>query len=188
MKNAIIIHGTPGKEEYYSDYPSASNAHWLPWLQNELLRKDIHAITPEMFQCFMPDYKHWSNEFEKHAITLETILVGHSCGGGFIARWLSEHPEVKVGKVVLVAPWFDPFDSRKNNFFDFSIDKDCSSRTKGVTVVHSDNDMEDVQVSVKRLMNETSGITFKEFNGFGHFCESDLGGQAFPELLEEVLN
>jgi len=46
MKNAILLHGTSSKEEYYSlEYPSASNSHWLPWLQKNLLVNDVHAVT-----------------------------------------------------------------------------------------------------------------------------------------------
>lgn len=38
MKKALILHGMPGKEEYYSKTSdSPSNAHWLPWSQKELL-------------------------------------------------------------------------------------------------------------------------------------------------------
>ena len=100
MKNAIIIHGKPGKEEYYSDkYPSASNFQWLPWLQKQLLIQDIFAVTPEMPRAYEPVYEAWKKEFERHEVTSETVLVGHSCGGGFLIRWLSEHPDVKTGKV-----------------------------------------------------------------------------------------
>jgi len=86
MKNAILLHGTPSKEEYYSlEYPSASNAHWFPWLQKQLLIKDIPAVTIEMPSSYLPDYSLWQTEFERFDITPETILVGHSCGGGFFS-------------------------------------------------------------------------------------------------------
>ena len=79
MKNAIIIHGAPDKEEYYSDkYPSASNFQWLPWLQKQLIMRDIKADTPEMPHAYSPQYDVWKREFERFDITSETILVGHS--------------------------------------------------------------------------------------------------------------
>jgi uncharacterized protein len=44
MKNAIILHGNPSKEEYYDPkMPSMSNAHWIPWLQAQLLTHEIAA-------------------------------------------------------------------------------------------------------------------------------------------------
>ena len=191
MKNAIILHGTCDEEEYYSpEYPSASNFHWLPWLSKQLLVKDIHAVTPEMPYGYMPNYAVWKQEFERFDITPETILVGHSCGGGFLVRWLSENKDKKVGKVVLVAPWLDPNKTKgeDNDFFDFTMDSYLVSRTQGVTIFNSDDDMEAVHTSVKQIVDTITDVKLVEFEKKGHFCLNDLGGEAFPELLEETLN
>lgn len=190
MKNAIIVHGTCDKEEYYSpEYPSASNFHWLPWLVKQLLIKDIHAVTPEMPNGYMPDYAVWRQEFERFDITPETILVGHSCGGGFLVRWLSENKEVYVGKMVLVAPWLDPNKTKgeDNDFFNFTMDSDLVSRTQGITIFNSDNDMEAIHTSVKQIMDTISNIKLVEFQEKGHFCLGDMGGEEFTELLNETL-
>ena len=107
MKNAIIIHGTCDEDEYFSDkYPSLSNSHWFPWLQKQLLINNIFTQTPEMPEAHKPDYDKWKKEFEKFDVNSETILVGHSCGGGFLIRWLSEN-KIKIKKLILVAPWLD---------------------------------------------------------------------------------
>jgi hypothetical protein len=76
MRNAVLLYGTCDREEYYSaDYSSASNSHRIPWLQKQLLMRDIHAKTPDMFQSYDPDYSVRRNEFEKNDITEETLLV-----------------------------------------------------------------------------------------------------------------
>ena len=76
MKNAIIIHGRPTKEIYYSDeYPSSSNFAWIPWLQKQLIIHDIKADTPEMPLAFEPDYEIWKKEFERFEITEATIFI-----------------------------------------------------------------------------------------------------------------
>jgi predicted alpha/beta hydrolase family esterase len=187
MKNAIIIHGMPGKDEYYSDkYPSASNFHWFPWLQKQLIIRDIKADTPEMPHAYNPQYDIWKREFERFDITNETILVGHSCGGGFLIRWLSEHPEVKVGKVVLVAPWLDIDREDTTDFFGFEIDSDLSSRTNGVIIFHSDNDEKSINDSVIKITAEVPGVNLRIFPGRGHFVDLSLT-PSFPELLEEIL-
>jgi predicted alpha/beta hydrolase family esterase len=188
MKNAIIVHGMPDKEEYYSaEFPSASNSHWLSWLQKQLITKDIKADAPEMPHAYAPDYSMWKREFERFDITPETILVGHSCGGGFLVRWLSEHKEVKVGKVVLVAPWLDVERELETGFFDFAIDPHVASRTDGVVIFNSDNDNDYIQESVQFLRNSIESIVYREFHHYGHFCLGDMQSEAFPELLEEVL-
>jgi hypothetical protein len=39
VSNAIIVHGEPGRDEYYDpDVPSSSNHHWLPWLAKQFIR------------------------------------------------------------------------------------------------------------------------------------------------------
>lgn len=191
MKNAIIVHGTCDKEEYYSpEYPSASNSHWIPWLQKQLIIKDIKADTPEMPHAYEPRYEVWKTEFERFDITPETILVGHSCGGGFLVRWLSENKNQNVGKVVLVAPWLDPNKTKvgEDGFFDFKMDSELVSRTDGITIFNSDDDDEGIHSSVECIMNTVSSIKVVEFHNRGHFCLSDLGTEAFPELLKDILN
>ena len=107
MKRAIIIHGYNNKSEFEdTTRPSASNDHWIPWLQRQLLLNGIEAQTPEMPGFYKPNYEQWKDTLEMFHPDEETILVGHSCGGGFLVRWLSENSK-KVGKVVLVCQkWF----------------------------------------------------------------------------------
>jgi len=188
MKNAIILHGRPSKKEYYDPTaPSMSNAHWLPWLQGQLLKRNVSTATPEVPLSFKPQWRLWCKEVERFEINPGTIIVGHSCGGGFWARWLSEHKDVSVGKVVLVAPWIDPDNILKGIFFDFKIDPNLADRTKGITIFSSDNDHPKILESVKILRDQIKGIKYKEFNSYGHFCYEDMKTAEFPELLAEVL-
>lgn len=187
MKNAILLHGKPGKEEYYSDrYPSASNSHWFPWLQKQLIIRDIAAHTPEVPNAWRPYYPTWQKEFERFDITPDTILVGHSCGGGFIARWLSEHPEVNVGKVVLVAPSLGK-DWVQDDFFEFTIDPQMAARTKGLIIFGSDDDRPGIKDAISTLRTSVKDVQYKEFYGYGHFLHSNMSTDAFPELLQAVL-
>lgn len=186
MKTAIIIHGMPDREEYYDiDRPASSNCHWLPWIQKQLLLKDIVAQTPEMPVPYEPEYKAWKDIFERFPLNEETILIGHSCGGGFIVRYLSENT-IKVGKVVLVAPWIDPDGFLKNGMFDFSIDENIVEKTSGITIFSSTNDMTEVQDSIKTLISKIKSIKVKEFKDMGHFCYEDMHTDVFPELLAEA--
>ena len=178
----------PGKEEYYSaDCLSESNRHWLPWLQKQLILQDIAAATPEVPMAFDPDYDTWVREVERFEITPDTILVGHSCGGGFWVRYLSEHPALQVGKVVLVAPWMDPQNDETRGFFDFKIDPKLVQRTQGLTIFNSDNDMGNVLKTVATLREQLEGVEYREFRKYGHFTDRSMGTTEFPELLKELL-
>jgi predicted alpha/beta hydrolase family esterase len=190
MKNAIILHGCPEKTHYYqSDLPSESNAHWLPWLQKELMIRDISAATPEIPLSFEPQWKLWVREFERYDLTPETILVGHSAGGGFLMKYLSIHPELRVGKVVLVAPWLDTDKTiEEKDFFDFEYDPYLVKRTGGLVVFRAVDDEESVQRSIREIIDNVPGARMREFPaGYGHFTYDNLGGAAFPELRDEVL-
>ncbi|PJE61275.1 hypothetical protein COU87_05580, partial [Candidatus Roizmanbacteria bacterium CG10_big_fil_rev_8_21_14_0_10_39_12] len=184
MKNAIILHGGPDKKEYYDPKaPSMSNAHWIPWLQGQLLKHDIPTATPEVPYSFDRNWTVWNREVERFDITPETILIGHSTGAGFFIKYLSIHPEIKVGKVILVAPWLDPYQEHTKNFFDdFEIDPNLVSRTAGITIFNSDNDQDSVQKTVEIVREKVKGIHYREFHHYGHFCYSDLKTGEFPEL------
>ena len=192
MKNAIILHGQPSKEAYYSTLSNAdsnSNVNWVPWLQQQLIAKDIFAHAPEIPFSFEPKYEIWKKEIERYDVNENTILVGHSAGAGFFTRWLSENKAIKIYKLILVAPYFDPFREIKEDFYNFEFDRNLSTRVKNnIVVFHSDNDMEDVQISTKKLLDEVDNIIYQEFHGYGHFCEGwDMSSREFPELLEECI-
>lgn len=189
MKNAIILHGGPSEKEYYDpEAPSMSNAHWLPWLQAQLLKHEINAATPEVPHSFNRNWAIWNREVERFDIGPDTMLIGHSTGAGFFVKYISIHHQLRVGKVILVAPWLDPDREHTKNFFDdFNIDPDLVARTAGLTIFNSDNDQDSVQKTTKMLQDALKGYKYREFSGYGHFCIGDMKTQEFPELLEECL-
>jgi alpha-beta hydrolase superfamily lysophospholipase len=141
--------------------------------------------------AYAPDFPAWCREFERYDIGPGTMLVGHSCGGGFLLRWLSEHPEARVGRMVLVAPWLDPYGEVAPDFFDFGdpgIDPALVSRTAGTLLFHSDDDSEDIQESVRVIRESVAGIDCQDFPGYGHFTREDrMGGPGFPALLDALV-
>ena len=189
MKNALLIHGTCDKEEYFDDkYPSLSNSHWFPWLQKQLLIHDIFTQTPEMPEVYKPDYLKWKKEFEQFEVNSETILIGHSGGGGFLLRWLSEIKPV-INKLVLVAPWLDPLKQETTDFFDFDIDKNIQDRLKEMHILTSDDEKVDGVIesatSLREIFNKACVHTFHHL---GHFTFEEMKTEKFPELLKIILS
>ena len=186
MKNAILVPGRPDKDQHYDpSLPSNSQNYWFAWLQRQLILKDIHAVSIEPPFPFRPRYNEWKKEFERFDITPDTILVGHSCGGGFLVRYLSEHKDLKVGKVVLVAPWINPLNyevSDTADFFDFDVDPDFPSQTAGTTLFISADDEPSVVKTAETLKEKVIGIEYREYTNRRHFKDCE-----FPELLEECL-
>lgn len=177
----------PTKEEYDAS-PEQTKMHWLPWLEEKLEAEKIATTVPDMPVPYAPVYEQWRDTFERIPRTDETVLIGHSCGGGFLVRWLSENL-VRVGKVFLIAPWIDPDHLDREhvtNFFDFSIDPNLADRTGGVTIYVSEDDDVTMLRTVEELEKHIFGINVIRKDGMGHFTADD-GVIEFPELLEEIL-
>lgn len=188
MKNALLIHGTCDKEEYFSDkYPSLSNSHWFPWLQKQLLMNGVFTQTPEMPDAYKPDYEKWKGEFERFEVDENTTLVGHSCGGGFLVRWLTEN-KVSADKLILVAPWLDPNRRKTTDFFDFKIDPEIKRRFKEIHLFVSEDDESDILRSVDMLRGAIPEIEIHNFKDMGHFTYEDMRTQEFPKLLNLILS
>lgn len=190
MRNAIIVHGKPSKEIYYSaDYPTSSNFAWIPWLQKQLVIKDIKADAPEMPFAYEPEYPVWCQEFERFDITPTTMLIGHSAGGGFLVRWLSEHPDINVDKVALVAPSIDPDRKSLTGFCDFVIDTKLAERVNDIVIFVSDGDSEGIHKSVQILQDTIPELRVIVLPGHGHFIPAHMGGSVeFPELADYLLS
>lgn len=189
MNRAILIHGMPSKEEYYSPstLDSQSNSHWLPWLQQRLCQQNILAQTPEMPSPFDPNYVAWKSEFDRLSPDENTLLIGHSCGGGFLVRWLSENPGKKVGKVVLVAPWID-VEGQYPNMFTFNLRGDIVNQVgNGIEVIYSTDDKKPMQETLQKLQQITTGLTYHKFENYGHFTFGSMKTHEFPELLQICL-
>ncbi len=188
MRTAIILHGKPSKEEYLDpESPSPSNAHWLPWLQRQLLLTGVLAQTPELPEPYEPDYNKWSAVLQQFLVDADTMLVGHSCGAGFLVRWLSERA-IKVGKLALVAPWLDPNHNRAPAMFDgLQIDAGLVARTGGVGLFISVDDREEILASSALLEAALKEIQLHRFSDRGHFTLGDMKTDEFPELREFLI-
>lgn len=193
MQQVILIHGLPDKEEVLGDFwPSPSNSHWFPWVQKQLTRKDILCQALEMPKAYNPTYIEHEKVLDQMNISEETILVGHSCGGGFLLRYFSEHKNLKPKKVILVAPWLDPENYLKelnsdSDYFDFEIDESLTQRTN-LICINSTDDEKYILDSVKIIQEKLPDIKMVTFNDKGHFTEPDLKTKEFPELVDIILN
>lgn len=185
MKNAVIVHGKLSKERYFDpDFPSSSNYYWLPWLQNQLIIQGVHAQTPEMPNGWAPSYDDWRQEIERYDISADTLLVGHSCGAGFLLRWLSNRTDVNVNKIILVAPWIDPANKESmGDFFDFALDPELAQRADDFCVVYS-NDEQSVLDTVDIIRGGVPGTRFVQVANRRHFYDDETS--EFPELLTEL--
>jgi hypothetical protein len=185
-KLAYILHGTCDEEEYFSNkYPSPSNSHWLPWLQNQLLIQGYSCQTPEIPNSYKSYYNDWENHFKIYPTNAETVLIGHSAGAGFFLKWLSKNPQ-HIKKLVMVAPFMDP----KNIYADFLQCTLLDNLEKYINEIHifysTDDDIEGVKETVDILLDKYPSIKLHKFTDKLHFCLNDMGTDVFPELLKAI--
>jgi len=190
VRRVIILHGRPDEDEYLSDAePSASNGHWIPWTQKQLLIAGYDVQTPEIFRSFEMSYQVWLQEFERSTTTAPMVLVGHSCGAGFLVRWLSEHPAVAVDKLVLVAPWLDPERSVRTDFFAFEIDDRLMDRVGELHIfVSSDDPYKESILDTVHMLNEHYPAAIQHrYDNMGHFCFEQMHTEHFPDLVAAIV-
>ncbi len=182
MKQTIIIHGMPSEEGFYNPvFSSPSNSHWFPWLQKKLVLRNELSQTPEMPQPFDPIYENWKKVFEQFEVDADTILIGHSCGGGFLLRYLSENKDMIIHSLFLIAPWITDTGNDLTtdlSFLECDIDANMPNRFP-VQVFTSSDDDSVMQDSFKLLKEKLPNAIYHEFTDKEHFCTPE-----FPELLE----
>ncbi len=187
-KNCIIIHGCPEKIEEKMDPKTRSyNKHWIPWTKKNLITKGIKTETPLMPTPWEPDYQKFKAEFENYAVDKNTILIGHSCGGVFLVRWLGETKR-KVLKLILVAPGklISKKGNLKESFRTYKIDETIKDRVKEIIMFTSNNESKIGKKSLE-IFHEALGGKIISLDNHGHYVMRDMGTEEFPELIEEVI-
>ncbi len=187
MKNAILLHGWVTLDEFGDvDRPTPSNSHWIPWLSKQLMLRDVHTVAVEMPKADLPVYEDWKHEFERYDVTPETILVGHSCGAGFLARYLSEKPEVMASTLVLVAPSLGlSWDDR--SFFNFEFSGTMVNRVDNIVIIYAEDDRQYIQEAVKIYAQKLPTAKLVTLKTGGHLTYKEMGKTDFPELLDAIV-
>ncbi len=186
MKNVVIVHGCPSRPENDPE-KRTYDKHWMPWLTKQLTNKGIKVEMPLMPKPWAPVYEDFKKVFEKCNVGEDTILIGHSCGGAFLVRWLGETKK-KVAKLILVAPWKIASKESKYRpaFYGYEIDVSIKTRIKEIIMFISDDEAEEGKKSLDIFYKALNGKVI-ELHAKGHFTFKDMGTEEFPELLEEIL-
>lgn len=130
-----------------------------------------------------PDYKEWLAIAERFVPDDKTLIVAHSCGAGFVLRWLSEkHRSIK--QLVLVAPWLDT-KGKRGNFLDFVPSSSIQEKVENLSLVYSPADTvlgsaESINVLKKTFPN----AHFYPLPEGDHFSKDELGTHQFSQLME----
>jgi hypothetical protein len=186
MKNVYILHGCCDKQEFEDlSIPTGSNFHWIPWLQKQLIVKGYNCQTPEMPRPYKPSYNLWKTIMGAFPVDHETPLLGHSCGGRFFLRLLSEMP-CPLETLILVAPWLDP-QNKLGDFLEFDLNPAITKHVKELHLLYSkDEPVEGVAETVALIKETCPEFHYHEFDDHGHFCLDEMKTEEFAFLRDLV--
>lgn len=167
MSRWFILHGWGGD----------STTNWFPWLKSIKEKKGHEVFVPDFPNTEFPIYEEWCEHWEKiyaSKVDKDSVLVGHSLGGSFLLRWLSES-NTSIAQLILVAPAPDDcgVDEIKS-FFTSSWDMKVLKQNSGKTeILGAENDpyisLDKFETLAKKL-----DATFKKCPRGGHLNGLEL--------------
>jgi len=190
----VIIHGGDTfetYEEYWKYLESCEltleriNAkNWKDSLQVQL--PDHEVIYPKMPNAKNARYPEWKLWFEKLIPLLHdgVIMVGHSLGGIFLAKYLSENNfPLNIKALYLVAACYDDEDCDES-LADFALVNHLENLAKQVSKIYLYQSRDDLVVpfvDVEKYKRDLPDAEVVAFEDRGHFNQED-----FPELVESI--
>jgi len=196
-KQIIVIHGGDTFDTYedymeflkdreidFEEYRT-SKIGWKKTLGGEL-GSEYEVITPTMPNKMNAQYAEWKIWFEKFIPHLEPeiMLLGHSLGGTFLAKYLSEDCFPKtIRATFLIAPAFDAVDA-DYSMGDFIVPEsfDLFAKQGGRIFLYGSTDDPVVPpADLGKFSAKLPEATVRRFTDRGHFNQ-----ESFPELVEDI--
>jgi len=196
-KQVVVIHGGDTFDtyeewfEYLKKKPlnferiKSPQGDWKDGL-GEKLGSDFEMVFPQMPNKQNAKYAEWKIWFETIIPYLEpeVMLIGHSLGGIFIPKYLSENKFPKtIRATFLVAAPYDDKDS-EYTLGDFALPSDVSGfeRQGGKIFMYQSEDDPMVPFSdFLKYQKVLPAATFRTFKDRAHFDQKE-----FPEIVEDI--
>lgn len=158
----------------------------------DTLRTELHD-THEVYYPAMPNsanahYEEWKLWFERYFEFLHNgvILVGHSLGGYFLAKYLTENEmPITVHALYLCAAPFEPDDFNGEDGGDFAFDAsklgNMQKNLKNIYILHAKDDPVVPFAHAEKYAHAIPQATLWSFEDGGHFLSAE-----FPELVAHI--
>jgi hypothetical protein len=158
---------------------------WKDSLEKEL-GDGFEVLLPRMPNGFNARYEEWKIWFERMSPFLNdgVVLIGHSLGGIFLAKYLAENELTqKIRAVLLVGAPFDDAggeESLKNFKLPQSLEKFDKQRGK-IYLFHSEDDPVVPFGELGKYQKSLSNAEIKVFKDRQHFNQ-----ESFPEIIDVI--
>ncbi len=193
-KQVVIISGGDTFETYeeYMDFLrdfeidieryKSDKSDWKPWLR-KALGEDYEVILPIMPNRSNAQFNEWKIWFEKLIPFLRdgVVLIGHSLGGIFLSKYLSENQfPKKIKAVFLVSAVYDK-DEEGYGAASFSLPDQLNLQTDKIYLYHSKDDQVVSFSALEQYKKALPKAQTRIFKDKGHFNQSE-----FPELAQDI--
>jgi len=195
MKQVIVIHGGTtfaSYEDYIKRlatktlYPErfVFKPMWKELLQANL-GDEYQVLTPTMPNKTNARYEEWKVWFTHLTDIMldDCILIGHSLGGVFLAKYLSEHqfPRRIKGTILIAAPYDDDTEEDLTDFKLNSLTETFIQQAGIVTFFFGSNDPVISQAEIGKYRNDIPSAAYHILPAPDHFMR-----EAFPELTAVI--
>jgi predicted alpha/beta hydrolase family esterase len=200
-KQVVVIHGGDAfktQEEYLAflkgfsidqnDFDRKFRTRGWKDSLGERLGSEYEVIQPEMPNSWNCRFAEWKIWFEKIApfFADEVVLVGHSMGGIFLAKYLSENkfPKKIVGTIMVAAPYDESSSPEALMDFNFKPEENFSLlKEQGGKLVffQSEDDKVVPFADFEKYKKAVPQGKFVVFKDRGHFNQPE-----FPEIVSEI--
>jgi hypothetical protein len=197
MKKVLVIHGgnTYDSHEEYVEYLKnkevdlekiRSSQGWKNSLE-QTLGGEFEVYLPKMPLSDNAEYVLWELWYKKvtEALGFPKIVIGHSLGAMFLAKYYSENlSKEQLKALFFVAPMYCGEGQTDYNCRSFSLEEDLHILHKNAKNIHFFFSEDDVVVPYSNcafFQKQLPEAAFSHFKDRGHFNEED-----FPELVDEI--
>jgi predicted alpha/beta hydrolase family esterase len=193
MKQILVIHGGTTYSSYDDFLESLKNStpnyerllasrDWKATLKSHFPNDDI--LLPSMPNAQNAKYAEWKIVFEKISPLLfgDYILVGHSLGGIFLAKYLHENQLPTIAeKIIFVAAPYNDESGESLGDFKLTTSTGVERSAKEVHFFFSEDDPI-VQITERsKFVEDIPSATFHTLQDRKHFWQ-----EQFPELVELI--
>lgn len=199
MKQQILVIGGgstfPSYEDYISHLKSKeinferlkARKDWKDSLQ-EVLGESFEIFVPRMPNVTNARFEEWKIWFKRIVSKLNEnlILIGHSLGGIFLVKYLSENKlHKKIRATILVASPFDDKDSEEP-LAEFSLNSSLDGFAKQAGEIYLVQSKDDPVVPFNQFEKYKKALPDAKtliLDGMGHF-----NIESFPEIVDLIKN
>lgn len=185
---AIFIHGGDAFRDAEKLYAMLRGRTFNPYEIKKKWQELLFSNRAETHEChrltmpnsYWADYEAWKIWFEKMVPYLRdgVVLIGHSLGGGFLFRYLSENKlPVAVAQVHLIAPVMLSMEDCEGFYMDIEHWNGFATRISAVHLWHSEDDTIVPIAHSEALKVRYESATLHRFTDRFHFI-----GEEFNEL------